>query len=105
MADLRFFLAEPLIVFQAGNAGADGLSLVLTLWFLFCADKLIRTAVGWWCIAQRTFLLRKSPHAELGSSVRAVERRALPWHRPSARQPVLQAALGQGYGDRRQESK
>jgi len=44
-----FFLAEPMIVFEAGNAGADGFCLAVTLWFLFCVDKMIRTgAARWW---------------------------------------------------------
>jgi hypothetical protein len=50
-----FLLAEPLIVFQAGNAGTDGFSLAVTLWFLFCADKMIRTSVAWWWIPTTLF--------------------------------------------------
>ncbi len=46
---LAFLLAQPLIIFQAGNGGMDGLSLTLMLWFLYCADKMLRTArAGWW---------------------------------------------------------
>ncbi len=44
-----FFLAEPLIVFVAGEAADDGLCLVLSLWFLFFAERLVRTGQGrWW---------------------------------------------------------
>jgi hypothetical protein len=46
---LVFFLAEPLIVFEAGMASDDAFCLVLTLWFLFFADKMIRSGqVRWW---------------------------------------------------------
>jgi hypothetical protein len=46
---LVFFLAEPLIIFMAGMASTDAFSLVLTLWFLFFADKMIRSGqVRWW---------------------------------------------------------
>jgi hypothetical protein len=44
-----FFLAEPLIVFTAGEASTDGFCLAVTIWFVFFADKMIRTGnVGWW---------------------------------------------------------
>ena len=44
-----FLLAEPLIILQAGNASTNGLSLAVTLWFIFYADKMIRTgALRWW---------------------------------------------------------
>ena len=46
---LVFFLAEPLIVFMAGMASTDAFCLVITLWFLFFADKMIRSGqVRWW---------------------------------------------------------
>jgi hypothetical protein len=43
-----FFLAEPLIVIMAGEAGTDGLCLTAMLWFVFFADKMIRTGNAWW---------------------------------------------------------
>ena len=46
---MAFLLAQPLIVYLAGDAAADGYSLVVTLWFLYFADRLIRTGgVRWW---------------------------------------------------------
>jgi hypothetical protein len=46
---LVFFLAEPLIIFEAGMASNDAFCLVLTIWFLFFADKMIRSGqVRWW---------------------------------------------------------
>jgi hypothetical protein len=50
-----FLLAQPLIVFQAGNAGADSLCLTLTLWFLFCADRMIQTGKVWWWLPTAVF--------------------------------------------------
>lgn len=44
-----FFLSEPLIVVMAGEAATDGFCLALSLWFLFFADKMIRTGkAAWW---------------------------------------------------------
>ena len=44
-----FLLAQPLVVVMAGKAATDGFSLVVTLWFLFFADQLIRTGkLAWW---------------------------------------------------------
>jgi hypothetical protein len=43
-----FFLAEPLIVIMAGEAATDGLCLAAMLWFVFFADKMVRTGNGWW---------------------------------------------------------
>jgi hypothetical protein len=44
-----FFLAEPLIIVTSGQAATDGLCLAAILWFLFCADKMIRSGgVAWW---------------------------------------------------------
>jgi hypothetical protein len=46
---LCFFLAQPLIVIMAGQASTDGFCLVLTLWFLFFANKMIHTGQArWW---------------------------------------------------------
>jgi len=46
---LAFFLAEPLIVMNAGSAGTDGFSLLVTIWFLFFADRMVRSGkTGWW---------------------------------------------------------
>lgn len=44
-----FFLAQPLIVFASGLGSDDAFSMVITLWFLFFADKLVRSGqVRWW---------------------------------------------------------
>jgi Dolichyl-phosphate-mannose-protein mannosyltransferase len=46
---LIFFLAQPLIVVWSGMASTDSFSLVITLWFLFFADGMIRTGkLSWW---------------------------------------------------------
>jgi hypothetical protein len=45
---LAFLLAQPLIVIMAGEASTDGFCLALTIWFLYFADKMIRTGPGWW---------------------------------------------------------
>jgi hypothetical protein len=46
---LVFFLAQPLIVVYSGLASTDGFSLVVTIWFLFFADNMIRTGMlSWW---------------------------------------------------------
>lgn len=46
---MAFFLAQPVIIINAGDAAADGFCLVVTIWFLFFADKMIRTGkAGWW---------------------------------------------------------
>jgi len=44
-----FLLAQPLIVVWSGMASTDGLCLAVTIWFLFFADKMVRTeGVRWW---------------------------------------------------------
>jgi hypothetical protein len=46
---LVFFLAQPIIVFAAGLGSTDGFCLALTIWFLFFADRMIRTGeLRWW---------------------------------------------------------
>lgn len=46
---LIFFLAEPMIVSAAGMGSTDGFSLVVTIWFLYFADRLVRTGqFRWW---------------------------------------------------------
>jgi len=46
---LVFFIAEPLIVINAGEAATDGFSLVTTIWFLFFADRMVRSGeLKWW---------------------------------------------------------
>lgn len=47
-----FFLAQPVIFLYSGVAGADGLSLASTVWFLFFAVKLLQKPnVIWWALA------------------------------------------------------
>jgi hypothetical protein len=44
-----FLVAEPLVVLMAGFGSTDGFCLVVTLWFLFFADKMLRTnRLAWW---------------------------------------------------------
>ena len=46
---LAFFLAQPIVVEMAGEAGTDGFCLVVMIWFLFFADKMIRSGrASWW---------------------------------------------------------
>jgi hypothetical protein len=46
---LIFFLAQPLIIIHSGQAATDGLCLVFMIWFLFFADRLVRTgSATWW---------------------------------------------------------
>ena len=49
------FLAQPLIVVEAGYASTDAFCLVLTVWFLFFADKMIRTGNAWWWVPATLF--------------------------------------------------
>jgi hypothetical protein len=43
---LAFLLAQPLIIVMAGEAATDGFCLAVTLWFLYFADKMLRTHNG-----------------------------------------------------------
>jgi hypothetical protein len=52
---LVFFLAQPLIIINSGLAGTDGLSLVFMIWFLFFADRLVRTGNTWWWLPTTLF--------------------------------------------------
>jgi hypothetical protein len=46
---LAFFLAQPLIIVYMGKAATDGFCLVLTIWFVFFADRMIRSGQArWW---------------------------------------------------------
>jgi len=45
---VAFFLAEPLVVIMAGEAATDGLCLTAMLWFVYFADKMVRTGNAWW---------------------------------------------------------
>lgn len=46
---LVFLLAEPIIVFAAGLGSTDAFSFVATIWFLYFADRMIRTGgIRWW---------------------------------------------------------
>lgn len=44
---LAFFLAQPLIVLMAGEAGPDGFALAVSVWFLYFADRLVRLRETW----------------------------------------------------------
>jgi len=52
---LIFFLAEPLIIINAGEAATDGFSLVVIIWFLFFADKMIRSQSAVWWVPTAVF--------------------------------------------------
>jgi hypothetical protein len=52
---LIFFLAQPIIIFVGGQASADGLALVLAIWFLFFADRLVRTQRAVWLLPSVVF--------------------------------------------------
>lgn len=54
---LAFFLAQPLIVVFAGEASPDGFALVTAIWFLFFADRLIRTGAAWLWVPTAVFAL------------------------------------------------
>lgn len=44
-----FLLAQPVIIVWSGVASTDGFCLAVTIWFLFFADKMIRTGKArWW---------------------------------------------------------
>ena len=43
-----FFLTQPLIVLWAGLASTEAFCQVLAIWYLFFADKMIRTGNAWW---------------------------------------------------------
>lgn len=44
-----FLLAQPIVIVMSGEASPDGLSLVALLWFLYFADRMIRSgAARWW---------------------------------------------------------
>lgn len=46
---LAFFLAEPVIVVYAGKAATDGFCLTVVIWFLFFADRMMRSGHWrWW---------------------------------------------------------
>ncbi len=46
---LAFFLAQPLIIVWSGLASTDSFSLVVTIWFFFFADNMVRTGkLSWW---------------------------------------------------------
>jgi len=47
---LVFFAAQPLVFYESGNGSTDGSCLTFTLWFLFFADKLVRTGGLRWFI-------------------------------------------------------
>jgi hypothetical protein len=52
---LVFFLAQPLIIINSGQAATDGLCLVFMIWFLFFADRLVRTGDVWWWLPTTLF--------------------------------------------------
>lgn len=54
---LAFLLAQPLIVVMAGEAATDGFSLAATLWFLFFADRMIRSGNMWYWLPTALFAI------------------------------------------------
>lgn len=49
------FLAQPLLVMMSGQASADGMSLALSIWFLFFAERMIRIGSAVWLPAAMVF--------------------------------------------------
>lgn len=46
---LVFFLMQPIVVFAAGLGSTDGFCLAVTIWFLYFADRMIRSGqLRWW---------------------------------------------------------
>ena len=45
---LLFFLTQPLIFYLSGRGGTDGSCLTLTIWFVYFADRLVRTGHWQW---------------------------------------------------------
>lgn len=52
---LLFFLAQPLLVMMSGQASGDGLSLSLSIWFLYFAERMIRSGSAAWLPAAIVF--------------------------------------------------
>lgn len=52
---LIFYLAQPLTVIMAGQAATDGFCLVVTIWFLYFADRMIRTGKAWYFVPTACF--------------------------------------------------
>jgi hypothetical protein len=50
-----FFLAQPLLVMMSGQAAADGFSLALSIWFLYFAERMIRSGSTAWLPAAIVF--------------------------------------------------
>jgi hypothetical protein len=49
---VSFFLCQPLVILNSGCAATDGLSLMLMIWFIYLADRLISTGgFVWWALA------------------------------------------------------
>jgi hypothetical protein len=46
---LIFYSAQPVVFYMAGRGGTDGSCEAFAIWFLFCADRLVRTGRWiWW---------------------------------------------------------
>jgi hypothetical protein len=52
---LLFFLAQPLLVMMCGQASGDGLALALSIWFLYFAERMIRSGSAAWLPAAMVF--------------------------------------------------
>lgn len=50
-----FFSAQPLWFVYSGRGGTDGSCLSITIWFLFFADRLVRTGKWWWALPAALF--------------------------------------------------
>ena len=50
-----FLLAQPLVIVFAGTASTDGFSLAVSIWFLFCADRMLETRTWRWFVATASF--------------------------------------------------
>lgn len=52
---LLFFLTQPLIFYMSGRGGVDGSCLTFTIWFVYFADRLVRTGEARWLAPAAVF--------------------------------------------------
>jgi hypothetical protein len=52
---LAFFLAQPIVVEMAGEASTDGFCLAAMIWFLFFANRMIRSGSALWWLPATLF--------------------------------------------------
>lgn len=93
---LALYLAQPIVVTQAGRAGTDGMCVALTLWFVYFADRLLRTGKWPWTIPATVFgalaALSKAPFFMAVGLLSFLC--LLAFHRSSTQRWILLAATG-----------